>query len=232
MSALNGSANNYPAGQCTQYADERYHQLTGYYVPWSGNAADWSSMALAYGWSVSSRPIVPSIMVLQPGIQGADPTYGHVAVVESVTGSSVQTTNLNWGPNYSQVSSVTFQTGPGVSFVYATANGAIQGSSGGLFSSLSDTVGTVTSKLSPSSDVTQVLIAIDDSLALLNPFEGLSLVNPIGWVAGFGNNLVGDLGALVYRAVLIFIGVILIQRVLSDYIDFGSLYKTASMFMV
>lgn len=231
MAALNGTANNYPAGQCTQYADERYHQLTGFYVPWSGNAADWSFMASANGWSVSSKPVVPSILVLQPGIQGADVAYGHVAVVESVTGSSVQTTNLNWGPNYGQVSSVTFHAGPGVSFVYATLNGAIQGSTGGAFSTLSDTVGKVTSKLGPSSDVAQTLIAIDDVLALLNPFDGLSTLNPLAWLEGLGTNLVEDLAAIIYRLIIISIGVIILQRVLSDFVDFSSIYKSATSFL-
>lgn len=228
MAALNGTANNYPPGQCTQYADERYHTLTGFYVPWSGNAADWSSMATANGWSVSSKPVVPSIIVLQGGVQGADTAYGHVAVVESVSGSSIQTSNLNWGPNYSQVSSVTFHAGPGVSFVYATANGTIQGSTNGPFSTLSDTASKVTSKLSPSADVAQSFIAIDDVLALLNPFDGLSTLNPLAWLEGLGNNLVEDIAAIIYRLVLIFIGVIIIQRVLSDFVDFGSLYKTAA----
>lgn len=231
MAALNGTANNYPPGQCTQYADERYHQLTGFYVPWSGNASDWSSMATANGWSVSSKPVVPSILVLQPGVQGADLAFGHVAVVESVSGSSVQTTNLNWGPNYSQVSSVTFHAGPGVSFVYATSNGAIQGSTGGTFSTLSNTVSKATSKLGPSSDVAQALIAIDDVLAILNPFDGLSTLNPLAWLEGLGNNLVEDTAAIIYRLVLISIGVVILQRVLSDFIDFGSLYKTATSLM-
>lgn len=231
MAALNGTANNYPPGQCTQYADERYHQLTGFYVPWSGNAADWSFMAGANGWSVSSKPVVPSIIVLQGGVQGADIAYGHVAVVESVSGSNIQTSNLNWGPNYSQVSSVTFHAGPGVSFVYATANGAIQGSTGGVFSSLSDTVSKATSKLGPSSDVAQTLIAIDDVLALLNPFDGLSTLNPLAWLEGLGNNLFEDMAAITYRLVLISIGVVIVMKVLSDFVDFGSLYSTAASFM-
>jgi surface antigen len=104
-------------GQCTYWADIRYHQLTGWWVPWSGDAAQWSSGAAASGWVVSSRPRVPSIIVLQPYVEGAF-GIGHVAVVERINSDgSVYTSNMNWS-GWDVVSYVTFTPGPGVSFVW------------------------------------------------------------------------------------------------------------------
>lgn len=125
MTPIVGSSNNYPRSQCTWYANERYHQLAGKYVSWSANASGWLSGAQAAGWSTSSSAPagVPSIIVLQPGVQLADAVFGHVGVVEQINGDgSVITSDLNWGPNAAaraQVSHVTFRRGPGVNFVWA-----------------------------------------------------------------------------------------------------------------
>lgn len=112
--------NQFTAGQCTYWANYEYHHLTGYAVPWSGNASAWSYNALGYvgsGWVVSSTPHVPSIIVLQPGVQYAG-WAGHVAVVEKINSDgSVATTNWNvigWGV----FSWGTYSPGPGVSFVW------------------------------------------------------------------------------------------------------------------
>ncbi len=108
-------------GQCTYYADFRYHQLTGNWVPWGGDAWAWAAGARAYGWNVSSIPHVPSIIVLQPGVQGAG-YFGHVAVVEGINkDGSVYATNWNWyanGGGWARWSSWNFSPGPGVSFVW------------------------------------------------------------------------------------------------------------------
>ncbi len=108
-------------GPCTYYADFRYHQLTGNWVPWGGDAWEWAAGARAYGWNVSSIPHVPSIIVLQPGVQGAG-YFGHVAVVEGINkDGSVYATNWNWyanGGGWARWSSWNFSPGPGVSFVW------------------------------------------------------------------------------------------------------------------
>ena len=105
-------------GQCTYWADEEYHNLSGYWVSWLGNAYQWSGGAAAAGWNVSSRPHVPSIIVLQAGTQGAG-GYGHVAVVEGINSDgSVRTSNMNWSGGWGTVSYVNFTPGPGVSFVW------------------------------------------------------------------------------------------------------------------
>jgi len=119
-----GTVNPYPPSECTWYASERYHSLTGAFVPWLANACDWLQRAQAAGWQFSRfAPSggIPSIIVLQPGVQGAD-SYGHVAIVERVNpDGSVYTSDLNWGMTPEQrarVSYVTFRPGAGVSFVW------------------------------------------------------------------------------------------------------------------
>ncbi|GAC1356171.1 MAG: hypothetical protein NVSMB38_37400 [Ktedonobacteraceae bacterium] len=118
--ASGGDGNHFFWGQCTYWAAYRYHQLTGKWVPWLGNAGAWAYNASAYGWAVSGRPSIPSIIVLAPGAEGAGP-YGHVAVVESINpDGSVNTSNFNWGPgDFGVLTYHTFYPGYGVSFVWA-----------------------------------------------------------------------------------------------------------------
>jgi len=115
-----GGPNRFAFGECTYWANMRYHQLTGYWVPWSGNAYQWAYGARASGWVVSSTPKVPSIIVLQPGVQGAG-WLGHVAIVESINkDGSVSTSNFNWynGGGWDILSYYTFHPGSGVSFAW------------------------------------------------------------------------------------------------------------------
>lgn len=113
-----GSYNPYPQGQCTWWADERYHQLHGVYVPWmsQSDAWQWTDRAHEYHWHVSSQPAVGDIMDLQPWVQGAY-DLGHVAVVEQVLSNGhVIASNMNWGGS-SDVTNVEFTPGPGVTFI-------------------------------------------------------------------------------------------------------------------
>ena len=117
--ALAGTINYpYAQGQCVYWADYRYHALTGYYEPWVDNASGWAADAANYpGWIVSSQPHVPSILVLQPGVQGAL-QFGHVAVVESINPDGTEYTSA-W--NYVApgiLSYVTYHTGAGALFVW------------------------------------------------------------------------------------------------------------------
>jgi surface antigen len=132
------ASNTYPKGQCTWWANERYHALSGYYVPWSANAKGWAADAQDAGWSVSNKPLVPSIIVLQPGVQGADPMFGHVAVVESVNkDGSLHCSTQNWNNiTYPNITYWDFKTGAGVQFVYAGA-----GLANGGTATLSDSTG-------------------------------------------------------------------------------------------
>lgn len=113
-----GGAYRFAYGNCTYWANMRYHELTGYWIPWLGNAWEWSYGASSSGWTVSATPHVPSIIVLQPGVEGAS-GYGHVAVVERINSDgSVLTSNYNWAGNWNVETFVTFTPGPGVSFVW------------------------------------------------------------------------------------------------------------------
>jgi surface antigen len=112
-----GSLSRFFYGQCTYWANFRYHQLTGHYVPWLGNAYEWAYQAPAYGWVVSSTPHVPSIMVFQAYVQGAG-AYGHVAIVESVNGNDITTSNWNAGGAWATTTYLVNHPGSGVSFVY------------------------------------------------------------------------------------------------------------------
>lgn len=120
-SAVNGVYNpsRFSYGYCTYWAYIRYHELTGYDVPWLGNAYQWTAGAIDYGWTVSATPHVPSIIVLQPDVYQSG-ALGHVAIVESINADgSVVTSNMNWGAaNWDVVTYVTFSPGPGVSFVW------------------------------------------------------------------------------------------------------------------
>ena len=116
----NPNGDGFPYGQCTYWADYRYHQVTGFYVPWSGDAYAWASGARQFGWNVSSKPHLHAILVLQPGVQGAG-WLGHVNFVEKVNSDgSVLTSNMNWYANggWGRVSDWTFYPGSGVSFVW------------------------------------------------------------------------------------------------------------------
>lgn len=111
----------WPVGTSTYWANLRYHQLTGYWVSWRGNANQWLQGAQEAGWHWSTSPHVPSIVVLMPSVQGAT-QYGHVAVVESlVNATTVHTSNMDWdtnGGDWNKVSYANFTAGPGVYFIW------------------------------------------------------------------------------------------------------------------
>lgn len=114
-----GGRNVFPYGQCTWWADQRYHQLHGVFVPWriNANAWQWTARATDFGWRISTVPRVGDIMVLQPGVQGAF-SMGHVAVVEQVrSGGRIIASSMNWGANRGSVTDAQFHAGPGVNFL-------------------------------------------------------------------------------------------------------------------
>jgi surface antigen len=116
-----GNGNAFPYGQCTWWANQRFYQLHGFYVPWMTNADAWAWTARAYqyGWHVSGTPSVGAIIDLQPGVQGAY-SLGHVALVEQVLNNgNVIASTMNWGVYYWKVVDVQFSPGPGVTFISA-----------------------------------------------------------------------------------------------------------------
>ncbi|GCE20634.1 CHAP domain-containing protein [Dictyobacter kobayashii] len=112
-------------GQCTYWANIHYHGLTGWWVEWLGNADAWAGGAASNGWITSAEPNPngPSIIVLQPGVEGAG-GYGHVGVVESgvsaasANANGVSVSNMNWNGGWDQVSYWTFHPGAGVTFIW------------------------------------------------------------------------------------------------------------------
>ena len=80
--ATGDSGNAYPWGQCTWWAYVRRHQLGLPVGSYFGNGQAWAASAARLGYHVSHQPTVGAIIVFQPGQAGADPTYGHVAIVE------------------------------------------------------------------------------------------------------------------------------------------------------
>lgn len=117
---ISGNGNNFPYGQCTWWSAQRYHDLTGFWVSWGGNAYQWAAGAAAQGWHVSSQPHVPSIVVFQPGVQYSNPTYGHVSILEAINpDGSLSTSNMNViGHPFGSVVYETNYVGPGVQFVW------------------------------------------------------------------------------------------------------------------
>ena len=112
--------NPFPYSSCTWWADQRFHQLYGIYVPWhsQANAWEWTARAYQFGWHVSSTPVVGSIIDLQPGIQGAY-RLGHVAIVEKILSNGhVITSNMSWGAYPWRVTDVEFTPDPGVTFIW------------------------------------------------------------------------------------------------------------------
>ncbi len=115
-----GWANTFPEGQCTWWADERFRQLHGFFVPWNHGGAEawqWKDRARDFHWKVSGTPVKGAIVDLQPGVHGAWDS-GHVAVVEKVLRNGhFVASNMNWGSDPYAVVNVEFTPGAGVSFI-------------------------------------------------------------------------------------------------------------------
>lgn len=74
-------ANSYPWGQCTWYVYNRAYELGYNFDPYMGNGGDWQFKS---GYDLSHQPKVGYAISFAPGQAGADPDYGHVAIVEQV----------------------------------------------------------------------------------------------------------------------------------------------------
>ncbi|MCH9276150.1 CHAP domain-containing protein [Bifidobacterium amazonense] len=78
------SGNAYAGGQCTWYAYNRRKEMGIGTPSYLGNGADWANTAPSYGLRVDNIPQVGAALSFYQGQDGADGTYGHVAVVEAV----------------------------------------------------------------------------------------------------------------------------------------------------
>lgn len=102
-----GAGHRFPYGYCTWYvASKRY-------VPWGGNAGTWLYHAKSAGYSTGKTPRVGAIMV------SSESWWGHVGIVESVSGSSFTISEMNY-KGWAKKSTRTLSTGSRVvkGFVY------------------------------------------------------------------------------------------------------------------
>lgn len=116
--AVRGVGNFFAFPQCTWYANKRYHDLHGIFVPWTtqSNANEWTARAHDFHWIVDSRPQKGDIFQLDANVQGAF-GLGHVGVVENVNGNRFVGSSMNWGAHPTAVATVTYNTGAGVHFI-------------------------------------------------------------------------------------------------------------------
>lgn len=100
-------AHRFPWGWCTWYVASRRH------VPWGGNAGTWLYHAKAYGANIGKTPKPGAIVVT------GESRYGHVGIVENVSGSSFTISEMNYR-GFGVVSKRTLTKGSGVvkGFIY------------------------------------------------------------------------------------------------------------------
>lgn len=79
-----GAGHRFPYGYCTWYVSQRR------YVPWGGNAGTWLYHAKSAGYQTGKVPRVGAIMV------SSESWWGHVAIVESVSGGSFTVSEMNY----------------------------------------------------------------------------------------------------------------------------------------
>lgn len=107
------SVDAYAKCNCTAYAKSRRPDL-----PMNlGNAKTWAARAKKQGFPVDAKPRVGDVIVLQPGVQGAHRTYGHVAYVTAVYGNKVVVREMNGGRGC-RVIRDEFRVGKGVLFIH------------------------------------------------------------------------------------------------------------------
>lgn len=80
-----GTGHRFPYGYCTWYVAQKR------YVPWGGNAGTWLFNARARGYKTGSTPKVGSIVVTTENRY-----YGHVALVEKVSGTTITVSEMNY----------------------------------------------------------------------------------------------------------------------------------------
>ncbi|WP_137655956.1 lytic transglycosylase domain-containing protein [Bifidobacterium moukalabense] len=74
----------YQVFQCTWWASVRRKQIGKPVDGYMGNGGDWNDSARRFGYPVSDSPQAGDVICFEPGVHGSDPSYGHVAVVETV----------------------------------------------------------------------------------------------------------------------------------------------------
>ncbi len=85
--------------ECTSFVAWALHSRNDFTMPFYDNANKWGSRASALGYAVNGTPAIGSVAWSNAG------TYGHVAWVEAVNGSTVtvQQYNADWHGHWSRV---------------------------------------------------------------------------------------------------------------------------------
>ena len=89
LSGRGGTGHRFPYGWCTWYVAQKR------YVPWGGNAGTWLYKAKSMGYRTGRSPQAGAIMVTTE-----NRFYGHVALVERVSGDAITVSEMNytgWG---------------------------------------------------------------------------------------------------------------------------------------
>lgn len=79
------STNTYAFGQCTWYVYNRMQELGTPVDNGLGNGADWAKNTKGKSYKTDTQPHVGWAVSFSQGADGADATYGHVAVVEAIS---------------------------------------------------------------------------------------------------------------------------------------------------
>lgn len=122
----------YATGNCTSFVANRLHNVNHFEVPRAlGNGGQWGNSARRLGYRVDSTPARGSVAYFDDG------SYGHVAWVSSVSGSTVTIEEYNWNWDYAyhtRVQPISAYTGF-IHFKDLTGGGTSGGSSSGGTSS-------------------------------------------------------------------------------------------------
>jgi surface antigen len=110
------ASNTFPKYQCTYGALYQAYMHYGLYPKVSGDAKYWYSKAASSGWTVTNEPESNTIVVWQPGYDGAGSPTGHVAWVEGIEYRS--------GVAYIHTAEMNIQSGQGSSFRYRILPGS------------------------------------------------------------------------------------------------------------
>lgn len=111
-------------GNCTWGAAQKTYDAARYYPALTGNAHNWDNSAKAVGWKVVTNAEPRSIVVFEPGIQGAS-SSGHVAWVDRVEqrpdGRYIYITEMNgWsghGGGFNKWNTRTVKSVSGMSYI-------------------------------------------------------------------------------------------------------------------
>lgn len=216
-----------PFPQCTYWAAERWYQLTGHYPPDWGNANTWPENAQKDGWTVTDKPIVPSICVLGPGVQDADKGVGHVCIVEDfvfqgagLLSDTFMTSNMNWPEGSATVKDVPHTSGQGVYFITDNSPVTLKGKTIGYMNKVAN------QQLHGDGSWYGVCKNLHD-LETFTDTSKIDFSNPVNFAESVASNIaqsdipggpaltfaIVNAGAIFYRAFLIIMGMVILFAV-------------------